>query len=131
MNHATTCKFCKKKMVLQIDDYYAELGDPQHIIPRAACDRCADLHELKRLLTDQIIKICVHLTRMSGQARVKAAATYRDAMERLTKRYSRMIAEWVGSTTPFWDSACVDLILERPDAAGQVLTQLWKGYTQR
>lgn len=128
MKHPTTCKFCKKEIVLEIDDAYAELGDRHKIIPMAACNRCADLRVRKRNLENAIKDIAMALVQLKSKASPDTLAISRDGFTRLTKKYTSMIADWVHSTSPWWDSTIVESLMEHPDKWPDILQQCWKMY---
>lgn len=124
MKHALTCQFCKAPITVTISDDYSNQGDPFKLLPFAACNHCADLRVTRRKVEDSIGRVCGHLLAMKRPDR----EPMRDALERLTKAYSRMIADWVKATAPAWDAAGVDLMLDRPDAWPNVLQQYWRMY---
>jgi hypothetical protein len=131
MNHATQCQFCKRHLVLQVDPDYIGLGDYLKLIPLAACDRCADLREKRRSLEEKIRRICIRLTQLTGPPRYKAAEQSKEPLRVLTQAYSRMIADWLNASHPAWDSECVELMVDRPDQYGRILSQLWKLYQDK
>ncbi len=48
MKHGTHCKFCKLPIVVVVDDAYAGLGDPLHLLGLAACNFCSDIRVERR-----------------------------------------------------------------------------------
>lgn len=129
MKHPTTCKFCKAPVVLEIDADYDALGDPHKLIPFAACNRCADMRVKRRWLESAI---CESAT-MILQAKERNAVADRQwpILETLTKKYTAMIAEWVGSNLPWWEQCIVDLIVDKPQHWHSALKQCWKMYEQK
>lgn len=128
MNHQTTCKFCKKPITVQVDDAYAELGDVFKLLTLACCNRCADLRVKRRNLEDGIKKIVNPLIAKFGNASVEESNMARAALVTLTKKYTAMVADWLHSTTPWWDVTIVDSIMEKPDKWTLFIEQCWKMY---
>ncbi len=125
MNHATSCKFCKAPLVIQIDDAYAALGDPLKLLPFAACNRCADLRVRKRSLEAMIMHAVFPLM---GSKSAKVIAQARAELVVLTKKYTAMVADWLHATHPWWDEGIVESIIERPDHTSNFLQMCWKMY---
>lgn len=50
--------------------------------------------------------------------------------ETLLKDYAHMIARWHFLEGMTWDDECVDLILDKPEHWADILTQLWKLFTE-
>lgn len=131
MKHPTSCKFCKKSIVLEIDDSYDVLGDPRKIIPLAACNRCADLRVRRRNLEDAANKVAMRLVQAGDKVSSELSANSREAFTKITKKYTILIADWVNSTAPFWDQTIVELLMEKPDRWPTILQQCWKLYKQK
>lgn len=128
MNHATTCKFCKKPLVISVDDDYAQVGDPFKLLPLAACNRCADMKEKKRTLEDAIAKVCFHIRALGQKISADQTAKSKATLEILTRAYSRMVAKYLNATYPAWDMSCVNLLVDKPDHWPAIVGQLWKMY---
>lgn len=128
MKHPTTCKFCKKPIVLEIDDSYLELGDVFKLIPMACCNRCADLRIKRRNLEEAIEKIALILHSKGSKATLDDRMNSRDALTTLTKKYTALIAEWLNASTPWWDQSIVDSIMEMPNRWNSFIVQCWKMY---
>ena len=127
MNHATNCKFCKCPITLEIDNEYEPLKDPQGIIPLASCNRCADLRVRKRKIEEVIKRACAAMAANPQMAETQRTAN-RETLISTTKAYTRLIADWIQSRTPFWSEDCVDLLMDKPAHWPSVLGQLWKMY---
>lgn len=124
MRHATTCKFCRKPITLEIDDAYAELGDPYKLLSLAACNECADVRELRRLLEDRVRKLAMTVAAMH-HPKPEEIASVRKNLLVLCEKYSRMIARWHRMEGMAFDAAVVDDILNRPDQWPVALRGLW------
>jgi len=131
MNHATTCKFCHTPLVLSICDDYSTEFDPFKLLPFAACNRCADLRTRKRTLEDAIAHICAQLAQFRGPAPSSVANVNREALTRVTKKYTAMIAEWVGSSTSWWEEDIVNVICDKPTAWPKTLALCWRMYEDK
>jgi hypothetical protein len=124
-SHGVTCKFCKKPITIEVADSYAELGDPHKLIPIAACNRCADIREERRILEDKIRKLSMTFNSMKPDARKQETGRYRLAFDRLLKRYANLICRWHYLSGMTWDDAALDTIIEHPDHWQDVLKTLW------
>lgn len=125
MKHATHCQFCKIPITVEIDDSYAELGDPYKLIRMAACNRCADLRvtrrNLERLMGRQCSALC-----LLRSSKTKEPTEIRSNLERLTQDYARMIARWNHLDGMAWEPAIVDAILEDPHHWGDIAARMWR-----
>lgn len=127
MNQPTTCKFCKKPIILTIDDAYAELGDPSKLIPMAACNRCADLR-IRRRSIEEAIKRSVFPLLTPSKTREANEQKAREELIILTKKYTALIAEWTDAADPWWDIDIIDSIIANPAHWTSFLGQCWKMY---
>lgn len=127
MNHAINCKFCKKPITVEIDNAYAELGDPYKLLSLACCNHCADLRVERRRLTEKIARICrkVELCRSED-----SRAEFRVVLEKLTQRYANLIARFHDKERMAWDEAVVDTLMDNPKEWGSVVSQMWKHYRE-
>ena len=128
MNHATTCKFCKKPLVISVDDDYAQVGDPFKLLPLAACNRCADMRVKKTSLEEAIGKVCFQVRSLGQNITADQTAKSKATLEILTRAYSRMVANYINATYPAWDMECVNLLVDQPDHWPRIVGQLWKMY---
>ena len=124
MNHATHCKFCQKPITVTIDDAYAALGDPYKLIPMACCDACAAIRVHRRRLEGALATVCRNI-QLLGKKDEQSRANYRTILTKLTQDYARMIARWHHLDGCAWDEECVNLLMDKPHAWGQIITQLW------
>jgi hypothetical protein len=126
MTHETTCKFCHKPIFLTVDDSYPALKDPYKLFTLAACNACADRRERRRNIEEHIRKVCLNF--MASNCDPSEAPKARNTLEILTKKYTALVAEWVGSTTPWWDREIVDTLIEKPKHVASVLSMCWRRY---
>lgn len=129
MKHATHCKFCKKPITIDVDDDYESIGDPHKLIPMAACNSCSDIRVERRVLESKIKKACmerVSTKRPSDEYLNK----FRNLMEKLMKDYARMIARFHFMSGMAWDDECLELIVEHPAQWTEVLSRLWKIFSE-
>lgn len=125
MKHATNCKFCRKPITIEIDDSYAELGDPHKLIPMAACNSCADIRVERRVLESKIKYSCMN--RLSTKRPSEEYLNkFRNLMEKLMKDYASMIARFHFMSGMSWDDECLEAIMEHPENWNEVLSRLWK-----
>lgn len=130
MNHACNCKFCGKNMVVEIDNDYAELGDPFKLLQYAACNHCADLRERKRTLDQGIRKICISLTRCSMKDLKAATSFAKTQLDALTRKYAVLVSDWYNKSGYLWDEEFPTMMLEKPERVNDILTQYWKTFKQ-
>lgn len=124
IKHATECKFCKVKLVIEIDEQYVSVGDYLNLMPLACCNRCADLRERKRAIEEDIYRMVGWLNQNPRAPKDEPRRT----LTELTQAYSRLIADWLRASAPAWDAEMVELILDKPKHAARVLFQCWKLY---
>lgn len=130
MKLARDCKFCKRHMILEIDDAYAELGDPYKLLQYACCDRCADIREKRRKIEGQIKRACMILAQSTGKLKKEQRDGIREALMELTKRYARMVAEWYNFSGMSWDEEFVNLLMDKPAKFGDILGQYWRHFRE-
>ena len=131
MKHATHCKFCKKPMTLEIDDSYSELGDPLKLLQYSSCNRCADLRENRRRLEDGVYRFSSTLIQSGEKIKPEDRDAIREQLIKYTKRYTALVSDWVGSSTPWWEISIVDAIMEKPKSWNSFLSQCWKMYEDK
>ena len=131
MNHATTCKYCHKPIVLTVDDDYGTEFDSFKLLPYSACNRCADLRVRRRVLEEAIERIAGKLLQFSGKTPESTLDICRESLTQLTKKYTAMVADWVGSSSPYWDSEIVSVIMDHPKAWNKSLALCWHLYTDK
>ncbi len=128
MKHSTACKFCKKALLIEIDDDYSNLGDFLKILPFAACNRCADLRIRRRNIEDAIKRAVIPVIVAGHKCTPESRSKMKSALIVLTKKYTAMIADWMGSTSPWWEMDIVDSIADNPSNWTAFLGQCWKLY---
>jgi hypothetical protein len=120
MKHATTCKFCRKPLVLEIDDAYLELGDPLKIIPLAACDPCADVRNKISSIEMNIGKLCIALCRNPSDDQIGRA---RKGLDTLCNQYAMAIAEVNHAEQYLADPEFAKWLAEKPGQWTQILSK--------
>ena len=128
MIHATTCKFCHLPISVQVDDTYAETGDPFKIIKLAACNWCADVRVSRRKLEAHLARVCRNWQLLGADPKPEQREKFGDILTRLTQAYARMVSKWHRKEGCIWDEACVQLLLDKPERWGEIVGQLWKLY---
>lgn len=129
MMHGTTCKFCNQPITVEIDDGYAAMGDPFKLLKLAACNRCADLREEKRMLEAKFKRACSLLSAVPvGDP--KRRETMRNVLEVLTKKYAEMIARWNGMDGSLWEEAILNTLMERPDRWASIIGKMWGAFRE-
>lgn len=126
MKHALHCKFCKKPIIVEVDDSYSELGDPMKLLPMASCDRCADLRIKRRQIEGKIKAAVMVIIQAQGKVSSESRAMIAEALRVQTQAYSRLIAEWHNMSGMAWDENIPEAIMEKPDKWANILGRLWK-----
>lgn len=129
MRKAVNCKFCHNPITVEIDDDYAALGDPFKLVSFACCNRCADLREERRLVTDRIRKVAMAYASVTKKTDATKQAT-RNSLLKLCQQYARLVAAFHGKEGSAFDEASVDLMLEQPHKWGEILSRYWKMYRE-
>lgn len=130
MIQAARCKFCRKPLVLHVDDAYAEHGDIFKLMKLAACDHCADLRLNRRLLESRLQRICALLCNCRANQREEKSATVRDVLTRLTQDYAKLVAAWHNMSGMAWDEEMVNLLIEKPDKWAAIISHYWRTFRQ-
>ena len=121
-----TCKFCKRNLILIIDEAYPAQLDPYRLISLAACDHCADLRVTRRRLEARLQKICSNLAACPVTKLAERGQEVKDTLTKLTKEYASMIAKFNGMSGMMWDEEFVNLLLEKPGQWADILTRCWR-----
>jgi hypothetical protein len=130
MNHATNCKFCRQPIVIQVDDDYAALGDPNNLLRLATCNRCADQRTRRRALEESIKAVCLTVQFATAKGQAAAVATARPLLEALTRKYAVLVADWHNMSGYLWDEEFVNLLIEKPDKLWAILNNYWRTFRQ-
>jgi hypothetical protein len=120
MNRATECQFCSKLLVLWVDPQYAAMGDPMKLLKLAACNTCADLRVRHRKIEETIAHCCTALNQGVRKSDMQA---FRDTLATATRKYAEVIAQMHGSDTMVWDESFPELLADRPDRWGVILSK--------
>jgi hypothetical protein len=119
MKHATTCKFCRKPLVLETDDEYTGLGDPFKIIPLTACNSCADVRSKISRLEERIARLCGALLGRAGRDKTD---DIRSALSSVTNAYAYAITELNHAKEVLTDPEFTRLLMDKPDKWAKILT---------
>lgn len=126
MKHALHCKFCKKPITVEIDDAYAELGDPMKLLPMACCNPCADLRVKRRNIEENIKAVAMILVQCKGKVPQAISQMASEQLRVKTQAYCKLIAEWHDMSGMAWDENIPAAIMDHPDMWYSVLERLWK-----
>lgn len=125
MKHATNCKFCKRPITVEVEDAYAELGDPFKLIQLLCCDHCADLRIERRKLERDIKNKCVGMFQVGPKKAKLKEKENREFLKYTTQKYAELIARWHEKEGMAWDDAIVDTLIENPERWSTVLASMW------
>lgn len=121
MKRATTCKYCKIPLILNIDDAYGELGDEHKLIPMAACNRCADLRVNIRRLIDSVGRLCSNLIQWAGGKNADRRGKVLPILHQVTRKYAEQFARLHNSKRMIWSEDFGLLLWERPEKWGIII----------
>lgn len=130
MKHPTQCKFCRKPLVLEIDDQYPADLDPLNLIPLAACNHCADIRVERKRLERKINRVCSLFANCSITKRESKEQEIRSILEKLTKDYATLVAKCHNMSGMAWDEEFVNILIDKPEQWASVLTHCWKTFKQ-
>jgi hypothetical protein len=116
------CKFCQRPVSLVISDDYP--GVFAALVPLAACNRCSDLKERERRITEALESACA---RVLGNRRPSKEwlEKERDIMTKLSKAYVRFVGEWCGVPELGWEEDLVNQLMEHPAQIGAITRTIW------
>jgi len=123
------CKFCKKPVTVSIDDDYAALADPFHLLRLCSCNRCFDYESARRQVGRNVKRFCEMLIQRSV-ARDDMEKT-RESLEILIKKYMRLYAEYNNLALADYEPQLVDALMAKPTHFGQVLCRIPSLFAQR
>lgn len=127
MKTETTCKFCKKGIEVEIDDEYADLGDPFNLLPMASCNRCADLRMRRMRLLDMIRALAMTLLGERNEAALdELKGEMRETAQKLVRKFRELAEDWHHGDCGPWDETMVDALLNGPKYYGNVLGRIWR-----
>lgn len=118
-----TCKFCQQPITIWIAVSYER--DTEKLVPKACCNRCADLRVERRGLESKIKFICMMRVLPKRRPSEDETKKAHGLLTKLTRDYANMIARWHGADGMAWDEECVNLLLDKPEHWPQVLGTLW------
>ena len=115
------CKICSKPLVLEIDDDYAEVGDPNNLIPMATCNKCFDIREDILKYQKFILNWCSRVMTVPQKGRQQKLETCRQAIYSSSKKFCAAVARSHNANSDLWSVDIVDLLVDNPDRAGAIL----------
>jgi hypothetical protein len=118
------CKFCGKTLALQVDDSYADLGDPFKLVGMAACNRCADMRVERRKLEHEIRTFALGLIGLKGKARQDAESAAAPFLHKLLESWLDLAKRWRGVAVEY-DDGMLDSLLAKPEEYADVLMRMW------
>lgn len=139
--HPATCKLCGVGMEIGISIDYDFVSDPQKILPLATCNRCADLRERRRKITEAIDRCMTRLVAMSPKELNEQKEDYRRTLIVLVKSLCRVAADFNELDEESFDPEIVEQLLVvrqvRPDGkkvtgseamqiAASIIRQCWR-----
>jgi len=127
MKYATNCRFCQKPITLDIDDDYARLGDPRHLLGLATCEACASLRREREKVEALTGRVCYAL-RFTDRKDYAKVEELKSALTRLSQRYCQLIARWHHMNGSLWDESIVEALMQDPDRWGEILSQCWRTF---
>lgn len=117
------CKFCGCLLSITVDDDYGKLGDPYNLLPLAACNRCADYREKRRIIFAHIRVLCLGL--IQGEwTKKEDIEKVRLNMEKLLKNYIRIYAKYKNLEEADWDEAILEAVMSKPKGYVDVLINI-------
>jgi hypothetical protein len=125
MTHDTTCKFCGVPVEVTMDDDYAAIGDQFKLLPKVACNRCADFRVKKRQLF-QRIDDAVRLMRLIPGREIDTKEKAKDAVRLMLQQWFRMLATHRKCRVPEWDEEILNVIVENPQELWNAISRASK-----
>jgi hypothetical protein len=124
MKLKTKCKYCERVIELDVDDSYADLGDPNKLYRLASCTRCGDFmserNRLFRLVGKQARLLVQGRRDLTGEDLEKV----REVLRHDLKDIMRLHAAHLSMPVPDWEEAILDSIMDNPGEFGNVLNKL-------
>lgn len=119
------CKACGKPLSLQVDQSYAELGDPYRLVQGAVCNRCGMTELRRRGIEDNIRRICLGINAAAPACQAGLKEQGRDVLVQLVEQYCQVAGRAFNATLPF-DLVLVEDLLQSPGRYELVLQRIWK-----
>lgn len=121
--HEGTCKFCQRPITLWVSVEYPILTDPNKVRQMAACKRCAEMMTNRRNLRASITRLCEMLLAAPGDQDMRQRV--RGPFIGLTKRYVRMVSDFLDVPELPYDESIVDELMARPEYPIRPLARVW------
>jgi hypothetical protein len=117
------CKFCKAKIVLDMDEDYCLRGDPYKLVAMAACQRCADWQSARRFLYGRIKIHCEALIQGVVRTNEERGVT-EQALRKLLSKYIKRMSEYRREPLPEWDESILEALLASPSNFSNILSRI-------
>lgn len=135
-----TCKFCHTPLRLKLHEEYS-VSDPLKIIQMAACNRCADLRDRRRVLHLRFASVCSGISNLVDRStstmtdaqrkEVQEAMTKaHDNIEHLVKLYLRLIGDWYNRDDLVFEEIMVPPFMQAPHDLSKHIARLWRSVPQ-
>lgn len=115
------CKLCGKPGTAE----FPEDAPPEAVdkwFPMLAHNHCADIRRGRDDSEDLIVHACYSISIADEKKKGALIARLRPSLEKWTRRYAECIAE-ILDREHVWSSHFVDLLIEQPEKASQILSK--------
>jgi hypothetical protein len=117
----TKCQFCGAELSLEVDDSYAQIGDPYKLLGRASCNRCARLRERRRSITEGLSQLCHQLAHCPLSDRAEVVTSLSPALRSMLMAYVGLMEDWKNGEAGEWDESILQAVISSPNKCGDVL----------
>ncbi len=126
------CKFCAIPLDLELDDDGAESFNLEFLKSLAACNRCADFREKKRILQDRLLDRALEWNRHRLK-QVPLNSTdlekVRSSIVNATKKYAGLVCDF-NRVQSLWNEDFAQQIFDQPHKTFSILTVYERGITK-
>lgn len=106
------CRICKNDIVVKIsDDYPWPIDD---LLKIATCNRCYDMRERRDRAIEAVKNTCEWLVQRPKPT-ADELKTARSSLEKATKAYAMITAEYYGSKVLVWSEQFAKNLMDNPD----------------
>ena len=136
--HSAACKFCQLPVTLTVHPDAFEMFSMEIWLKLAACNRCADYHMRRNIITTAIQRLAIMARTVSqsfgDEERDQALSKCRSKLTDLTRKLATNAASHYRNGFT-WESDWVEQLLTQPDKATMACTfydrQHWKEWNKR
>ena len=137
----TRCRFCGCELRLKIHEQY-DISDPHRLVAMAACNRCADLRELRRKLHFRFSEQCAGMMNLIERSKRSMTESERkevthlvdktrENIESLIKAYLRLIGDWYNRDDLVYEEEMVNWFMQAPMGVSKHIARLWRCVPQQ